>query len=133
MQKFFDKRAGDRFGASDFTRIHRTINALSGLTATPPLRVISGPFGPILTFDQPRVKLIGKPDADIAANTGVAPGSGTVSVWRKKSNGELADTGENQTVYNLASSAMTAGAFITAWYSVDDGCWYGDFEDCGDV
>lgn len=70
---------------------------------------------------------IGKADSTIAARSGSTAGSGTVSVW-SISGTTLADTGTNETWYNISAATITSGVFLQA--KEIDGQMVIDFEDC---
>lgn len=70
---------------------------LPGITLIPPFQII-----------------IGKADASIAATAAAATtfSSGTVSIYSINSAGSPADTGYNETAYNLSTAAVSTGRWL---------------------
>ncbi len=77
------------------------------------------------------INKIGKADADIPGLVSASQaGSGTVSIWSIDGSGVLADTGVNETWYNVSATAVLAsvGQFIHA--KDVSGVMVIDYEDC---
>lgn len=76
---------------------------------------------------------IGKANVAIAARTATTPGStaDNVSLYKINSDGDLEDTGEDITAYNIAGGAVASGAYVMVKRDPFSGAWIVDFEDCG--
>lgn len=74
--------------------------------------------------------IIGKASGSITARSGSAAGSGTMSLYYVDKNGTLTDSGDTVEVVNIAGSAVTAGAFITAKLDSLSQRYVVDMEDC---
>lgn len=67
----------------------------------------------------------------ITARAGTTPGTGTVNVYHINSSGVLSQyNGHTETVYNLSSSAIAAGAYVQCKREYISWKWFVDFEDC---
>lgn len=126
--KHQDYRPGEPLSARKLTRAQDALNTLGGITATPPLQVSRGAGGLVLSMTNVIYSRIGKPDADIAAASGATPGSGTVSVWSLGSAGDMIDTTQNITAYNLSGEAVTSGVYVVVAFI--DGKWFIIYEVC---
>ena len=74
--------------------------------------------------------IIGKASGSITARSGSTAGSGTMSLYYCDKDGTLTDSGDTVDVINIASSAVTAGAFITAKLDSLSQRFVVDMEDC---
>ena len=75
--------------------------------------------------------IIGKASGSITARSGSgAAGSGTMMLYYVDKNGTLTDSGDTVEVVNIAGSAVTAGAFITAKLDSLSQRYVVDMEDC---
>lgn len=74
--------------------------------------------------------IIGKASGSITARSGSTAGSGTMMLYYVDKNGTLTDSGDTVEVVNIAGSAVTAGAFITAKLDSLSQRYVVDMEDC---
>lgn len=128
LRKHFDFKAGDALGAGSLNRINDSLESLSKVTVTPPLKISSGPHGINLSLALPLIAKIGIPDANIAARSGATLGSGDVTVYAIGGDGAVYTTSQKVKCYNLSGSAISAGAYVIMIYL--DGKWFAVFEDC---
>lgn len=74
--------------------------------------------------------LFGKADSDIAARSSETMSSGTVSIWQPSTAGVLSDSTVNDTLYNDAGGAITAGAHLKMQRESRNGLLVALTEDC---
>jgi hypothetical protein len=95
------------------------------------VRVGQHPHGKWLIIGPEFSAFVLKTDEEIPAMSSSTPGSGDASLYYIADSGELTDTGETRTVYNLASEAVASGAWIQAERDSLSGKLLITWEDCG--
>lgn len=126
--KHFDFKQGDSLGASSLNRIQHSLESLSKITVTPPLKLSSGPHGVNLSMAIPMLCKFGVPSATITARSGITPGYGDVVVWAIGGDDKFYATTDSVKCYNMSGSAISAGVYVIMIYL--DGKWFAIFEDC---
>lgn len=106
---------------TDVRRIARSVLATEGRRLNTAARRGRWQMPGVVTY-------IGKTDEAITARSSTTPGSGTVSLYRLDDSGDLEDTGENVTAYNLSDDAVASGAYVGLVQAA--GVLWVNWEDC---
>src|SRR5438552_2867219 len=125
-------KKGEPLYADDLLNMLRELVRLDKMVGVSPIKLVKAGGGVTIACERtiyPGLR-IGKADSDIAALSSATPGSGTVTIWRKKSDGSYEASSDTVTAYNFSSAAVTAAAFIFLIMS-EWGDWLVVFESCG--
>lgn len=77
----------------------------------------------------PRALLVAKAPSGVPAIAAGAPGSATVNIYERDSEGVAVDTGRTETAVNYSATAVAADVFLFLERNTD-GDWLVTWEDC---
>lgn len=124
-------RSGEPVYADDLLNILRELVRLGRIIGVSPIKIVGSGSGFQISLDRtiyPGLR-VGKADSGISALSGTTPGSGTVSIWKRNTDGTSSDSGEDVTAYNWSSAGVAMGAYIFLGMS-EQGEWLVIFESC---